>query len=215
MHLRRIATAALLLLSVSITTYARSNSLTVSLLDKDGAAVIGAIVSIHGPSLPAPEPMKVVLGQDELRFTPQILVVTEGTEVDFLNQDDITHHVYSFSRPWKQQFLLKQGEHQKYQLAKSGAVVLGCNIHDWMLAHLYILDTAIFGATDEHGKITLSGIPEGNFYLKIQHPRMRDGRGSIEKKVVITDDKNADIEVQLKKPLLPPHNQTPDLDSYQ
>lgn len=210
---RFFSTALIVICSVTPLTHAATVS--VEVLDRDNAPLAGAVVSIHGSALPEPEPMQAVIGQDELRFTPQVLMVTRGSEVSFTNQDEITHHVYSFSRPWKKQFRLKQGDSEAHTLDKAGTVVLGCNVHDWMLGYVYVMNTPVFGTTNNLGFIAHKDIPAGSFVVRIQHPRIRDGRGVLEREIELREDQQLSLTVQLKKALLPPRNQVPDLDSYQ
>ena len=39
---------------------------------------------------------------------------------------------------------------------KPGAVALGCNIHDWMIGYIYVLETPYFGKTGDHGEARLT-----------------------------------------------------------
>ena len=187
----------------------------VEVLDKHGKPLEGALVSLHGANIPSPEPMTLDLVQRELIFEPQVSVVTSGSTVKFVNQDDIKHHVYSFSKAWKKQFHLQRNEMVEYVLDKPGQVVLGCNVHDWMLGYIYVLDTPFFGQTNKAGKLMLSGAPAGKFKLHVQHPRLRDGRGLIKQDVRVNEDFALPlVSIRLKKSLLPQRNQIPDLEDY-
>jgi hypothetical protein len=46
---------------------------------------------------------------------------------------------------------------------RPGVVVLGCNIHDWMLGYIYVADTPYFGKTDADGGVRIEPFPAGNY----------------------------------------------------
>jgi hypothetical protein len=54
---------------------------------------------------------------------------------------------------------------------KPGEVVLGCNIHDHMIAYVYVVDTPWFGKTARDGLIRLEGVSAGEYDLHIVHYR--------------------------------------------
>jgi hypothetical protein len=49
---------------------------------------------------------------------------------------------------------------------KVGTVVLGCNIHDKMIAYVQVVDTPFFARTDASGKVKLDALPPGKYVLK-------------------------------------------------
>ena len=78
-----------------------------------------------------------------------------GTSVAFPNSDNIRHHVYSFSLAKRFELRLYQGTQSAPVVFDSpGVVVLGCNIHDWMVGYIYVTDDSRFAVSDEHGRVT-------------------------------------------------------------
>jgi hypothetical protein len=103
-----------------------------------------------------------------------VSAVRVGTAVRFPNQDNIRHHVYSFSPAKKFELPLYKGsEAAPVVFDRPGLVVLGCNIHDWMVGYLYVLETPWFGRTDAEGRVVLSGIPETPLEIAALHPRAK------------------------------------------
>jgi hypothetical protein len=49
---------------------------------------------------------------------------------------------------------------------KPGIVVLGCNIHDTMVAWILVVDTPYFTRTAADGTATLTGLPPGDYVLR-------------------------------------------------
>src|ERR1700683_3553417 len=73
--------------------------------------------------------------QVDKQFTPYVTPIYVGSRVRFPNKDNIRHQVYSFSPARKFELPLYAGsEAQPVLFDKPGVVVLGCNIHDWMIA---------------------------------------------------------------------------------
>ena len=56
---------------------------------------------------------------------------------------------------------------------KPGIVVLGCNIHDSMVAGVLVVDTPFFARTDGSGAATLANLPAGRYTLHAWSNAMR------------------------------------------
>jgi len=104
-------------------------------------------------------------------FIPWMTVVQTGTSVDFPNNDTIRHHVYSFSEPKRFEIKLYAGKPgQPVVFDKPGQVDIGCNIHDWMEAHVLVVDTPYFARTGADGRATVAGVPAGRYRVRPWHP---------------------------------------------
>ena len=53
-------------------------------------------------------------------------------------------------------------------------VVLGCNIHDWMLGYIYVTDDPRFGVSDAQGHVRLDNLPAGAYHVTLWHPQLAD-----------------------------------------
>jgi hypothetical protein len=51
----------------------------------------------------------------------------------------------------------------------AGVVVLGCNIHDRMVAWVLVLDTPYYARTDQSGMAQLDNVPPGEYLLRAWH----------------------------------------------
>jgi plastocyanin len=107
-------------------------------------------------------------------FVPHVTPVQTGTLVSFPNRDDIRHHVYSFSPAKTFELKLYAGTSVAPQVFfdKPGAVVLGCNIHDHMLAYVYVVDTPHF-AKSAAGGARMDNLQAGEYEVRVWHPRLR------------------------------------------
>lgn len=169
----------------------RADSVVVSLTDIDAKPVQGAVAyalarfSIDYPSNVTDNAQMV---QQNKQFSPDILVVQKASQVFFPNLDDIQHHVYSFSpaHPFEKK-LYKGRDTQAELFDKEGTVELGCNVHDWMLGYIKVVDTPFFGVTDESGQLTLSDLPEGDYRLIIWHPRILNAFQGVQQDIKVKD----------------------------
>ncbi|WP_221033069.1 carboxypeptidase regulatory-like domain-containing protein [Actomonas aquatica] len=132
------------------------------------------LTPLDRPTPPAPSNLHATVKQQDEEFTPYISIVRVGTEVAFPNLDDVQHHVYSLSRPAQFEIPLHGGNQtESVVLDKPGIIPVGCNIHDWMISHIVVVDTPWFGQTDADGRLRLTDLPAGRYTLEAWHPRLR------------------------------------------
>lgn len=116
----------------------------------------------------APLPVKQII-QKNLAFEPALLAVPTGTKVEFPNQDDVYHNVFSYS-PAKRFDLGRYRPEERpipsQVFDKPGLVTLRCDIHEHMRALILVLNTPHFVLTDSNGRFRLSGVPAGRYTLK-------------------------------------------------
>ena len=113
-------------------------------------------------------------------FIPWMTVVQTGTSVDFPNNDTIRHHVYSFSEPKRFEIKLYAGKPgQPVVFDKPGQVDIGCNIHDWMEAHVLVVDTPYFARTGADGRASITNVPAGHYRVRPWHPLQKTA-GAVE-----------------------------------
>ncbi len=145
--------------------------------DAEGAPVADAVLSLHALDFTPPavaDTPRASMDQRNRRFDPYVLPVRLGTLVKFPNSDDIRHSVYSFSAPKRFKLpLYKDTPSAPIIFDQPGVVVLGCNIHDWMLGYIYVADTPYFGKADAQGKVDIEGLPAGRYEVTLWHPQAR------------------------------------------
>ena len=140
--------------------------------DAAGAPVEDAVLWAMPKPGPAPARKRDgTVGQKDRTFVPMVTVVQTGTAVHFPNHDPIRHHVYSFSPAKPFEIKLYVGTPvAPIVFDKPGEVVLGCNIHDHMLAYIYVVDTPWFAKTGKDGTARIEGVPAGDYELHLWHP---------------------------------------------
>ena len=136
-----------------------------------------AVVSLHSSAAAAAaRPGRGVVDQRNTQFVPRVSVVTVGTPVTFPNSDNVRHQVYSFSPAKRFELPLYSGKPAApVVFATPGVVELGCNIHDWMLAYVVVVDTPYHVVTDARGQARIQA-PAGSYTLRIWHPGLAGGK---------------------------------------
>lgn len=149
-------------------------SFQATLVDAQGKPVDGGVITLQGPT-DAPLPVQTaIMDQVQKQFQPSVLAVHTSTKVSFPNSDNIRHQVYSFSPAKRFELRLYEGTpSEPITFDKPGAVVLGCNIHDWMVGYIYVTDDPWFAVTDATGVVTLQ-LPAGHYNVTLWHPRSPD-----------------------------------------
>jgi plastocyanin len=139
--------------------------------DASGAPLDNAVVwAMPKGAVPARPKREGAIEQIGKQFVPLVTVVQAGTQVRFPNRDEIRHHVYSFSPAKAFEIKLYAGTPAEPVLFdKPGEVVLGCNIHDHMIAYLYVVDTPFFAKAGKDGRARLEGLPAGEYELHAWH----------------------------------------------
>lgn len=118
---------------------------------------------------PAPDGAQVI--QQDLNFQPFVSIVPKGTFVEFPNLDKTRHHVYSFSKAKTFELRLYAGKAEApLLLDQAGVVTLGCNIHDNMLAYIYVSNSRYSAMTDANGEAHFNNLPATDFQLTLWHP---------------------------------------------
>lgn len=182
----RAAIAVLGLALLSLTPRAGAGAeLSVLVSDSEGRPVPDAVITLAPRSAeaiavaaraPALAP-RVVIDQRNETFIPYVQIVPRGGEVAFSNSDLTRHHVYSFSPVKAFEFVLAPGESSApVRLERLGVVAVGCNIHDRMVAYLYVTDLPWATLTDRQGRAVVHGLADGGYMLHTWHPRLRPGR---------------------------------------
>lgn len=185
-----------------------SAQLTLSIQDadknpvKDAVAALISTTPVDFSTVPPAE-----MDQRDKMFVPKVLAIRVNTLVRFPNSDNIRHHVYSFSPAKKFELRLYHGSTAEPVLFdKPGTVVLGCNIHDSMVAYIYVLETNYFAVSDPQGNLHINA-PEGSYQLQIQHPYLNDVH--VEENLILNGEVEHKKTITLDK-LLPPASAEPD-----
>ena len=126
------------------------------------------------PARPAP-PIRAEIRQRDENFFPRVVAVPVGSTVDFPNDDDIFHNVFSLSRV--KSFNLGRYAHGKsasIRFDKPGIVKVFCDIHSHMTATVVVFNHPWFVVPTEDGAFSLADLPAGDRDLSAWHERLGD-----------------------------------------
>jgi len=165
-----------------------------SLQAGDGKPLADAVVFLESKEArAAAKPSAgVEIEQAAKRFTHRVSVVTLGSEVAFPNRDKVRHHVYSFSPTKTFELKLYAGTPANPVLFdKAGIAVLGCNIHDNMVAWVVVVETPYHGLSSADGKVKLDNVPPGSYRLRSWHPGLPTGAPALDQALTVAADGTA------------------------
>ena len=154
---------------------AAAGGLAIQVSDSSGKPLADAVVWADAEaSMPVARPLKPAeIEQRGLTFLPLVSVIQTGSRVAFPNNDRVKHHIYSFSPAKKFDQKLYSGAAAATQVFdKPGLVVLGCNIHDRMVAYVKVVDTPLFAKTDAAGIARIELPAAGKYTVSVWHYNM-------------------------------------------
>jgi plastocyanin len=110
-------------------------------------------------------PQRLTLSQKNKTFLPRVLAVPLGSTVDFPNNDNIHHNVFSLSGP--QPFdlgLYRSGESRPRTFTAPGLYRVFCNIHPQMTAVIFVAPSTFATLASPDGRYILD-LPPGRFRM--------------------------------------------------
>jgi plastocyanin len=117
------------------------------------------------------------IAQKDERFSPHVFAVLAGATVDFPNEDDFYHNVFSLSSAaGPNGFDLgryPKGASRSWTFPKPGTVQVFCHIHSDMSAILLVLSNPFFATPDESRHYVIDGVPEGEYTIVGWHERIK------------------------------------------
>jgi len=183
---------------------AHSAELRVLVKDRNGRNIGDAVV-LAVPADPRnaqhAKPPQDAVDQVDKQFVPYVKAVFVGSTVRFPNSDNIRHQVYSFSPVKKFELPLYAGTNAPPVIFdKPGVVVLGCNIHDWMIGYIYVADTPFFAKTGPLGTASITDLPPGEYRVRIWHPSMDRAEEATNRQIAVGAEPvvNAEWQIGLK-----------------
>jgi len=118
-----------------------------------------------------------VMSQRGERFTPHVVPVVVGATVEFPNDDDVYHNVFSLSgAAGPQGFDLgryPKGASRSITFTRSGTVQVFCHIHSDMSGVVLVLPNPFFASPDDAHHFAIDAVPEGTYTVVGWHDRIK------------------------------------------
>jgi plastocyanin len=139
----------------------------------------------------APPKERVVFDQKGCQYTPHVLGIQAGQELEVLNSDPTLHNVHSLSK-LNPQFNIgqpKQGMKFVRKFEKPETFKVKCEVHSWMGAYIGVFNHPFFAVTGDDGTFALKNLPAGEYTVEAWHEKygtqsMKVAVGAAEKKTV-------------------------------
>jgi len=176
----RFSLSIILVLTLATAAFAGTITGTVS----PGKSSVVYVDAVTGKTFPAPT-QKPLMDQKGLTFTPHLMVVQQGTTVEFLNSDTVQHNVFwpSISGNKKLTHNLgtwPKGEKKAFKFDDPGVVPLLCNVHPEMSGYLVVSPTPYFAETDASGSYKIENVPDGKYNVVAWHEGMKTQTKSVD-----------------------------------
>jgi plastocyanin len=140
------------------------------------------------------KPREEAILQVDKEFVPKVTPVFVAAAVSFPNNDSVRHHVYSFSSAKRFELPLYQGVPAKpVVFERPGVVVLGCNIHDWMVAYVYVSESPYFAKTGADGKATIADLAPRAYVVRVWHPQLEGEEEQTRKAVDVSKLRRGEV----------------------
>lgn len=149
-----------------------------------------------GPKAKPREPGPVVVDQRDMLFLPRVVAVQEGVKVRFENNDLVNHAVQSFSTLPENVFNVTTPQGQPFEFAfaaQKAPVTIGCPIHGWMRAYVFVHPHPHFAVTGPDGRYRIEGLPPGEHFVVFRHP---DTGLSERRTVTVAPGRDAPLDVE-------------------
>jgi plastocyanin len=133
-----------------------------------------AAVLEDAPAQPRAEKAEaVVIDQKEMVFVPRVVIVRRGQAVRFDNSDRFNHGVMTASTVKANQInvFVPPGKPLEHVFEpQKHPVQVGCSLHGWMRAWVFVLPHPWAAVSDEQGKFVITDVPPGRYTLWLRHP---------------------------------------------
>lgn len=188
--------------ALTATAAAQTVDIAARVSDEKGQPIADAVVvavPVDGLTRAAPRAREAIVDQVNKEFEPRVTAVLAGTAVIFPNHDDVRHHVYSFSPAKRFELPLYAGvPSHPVTFDRPGVVVLGCNIHDWMVGYVYVSESPYFAKTGKDGKAVLTELAPRAYVVRVWHPQLDGGEEATRKSVDASRSRSVEVAWTLK-----------------
>lgn len=137
----------------------------------------------QGGATPRSVPTNTSIAMNQRTFVPRVRVVTQGSKVEFPNQDPFSHNIFSTTPGTTFDLgLYPSGRSRDATFRRVGEFPVYCNIHPRMTAYVVVAPSPYYAMAGADGRYTISGVPAGDYALTVWHERAP----KVEQRVTVT-----------------------------
>lgn len=126
------------------------------------------------PSYAKSAKAKIELANKGCSFGPHAVLLRTTQTLSMTNPDEVAHNtkIDCFKNTPINPLIPAGGKlDQKFEIAESLPVPVGCNIHPWMTARMLVKDHPYMAATDANGEFEIKNVPAGDWTFRFYHER--------------------------------------------
>jgi len=160
-----------------------------------------AVIELEAAGAPAIANARAqhVIDQKDETFVPYLTLLRRGDSIVFRNSDYTRHHVYTFSPVHPFEFVVPSGStSESVTFDRTGVVAIGCNIHDRMIAYVFVTEAPWAAQSDSDGNTVFEDLPPGRYVLRAWHPRLRSGGRGEQREIDVPATGGAPVSVTLR-----------------
>ena len=153
-----------------------------------------------------PPTAHATMAQRGLTFLPHVLPIVVGATVDFPNEDDLQHNVFSYS-PTRRFDLGRYctGDSRPVTFDRVGLVRVCCEIHSHMKGFIIVLQNPYFAFAGTDGRYRIEDVPVGTYRVSVWHEDYKLRASTVE----VTEDEPARSDFSLTRASVPPPPEAP------
>lgn len=152
------------------------------LVDKESRGLANVVVRLEGISSGKAPPPLVQLTNKDCAFVPHVGVAVQGSSLQLSNNDPVLHTTRSVldERQLFNTSLRPGGPPQRpRKLRRAGLVDVKCDVHKWMQGYIMIHSNPYIAVSDSSGKLSIDGIPPGDYPYVAWHEQLGEQTGSV------------------------------------
>lgn len=139
------------------------------------------------------------LNQVGCMFRPRVQGIMTGQTLLLKNSDPLLHNVRAISfrnRPFNVGQPANSPIRPRTFRRREKAITIQCDLHPWMVAHLFVMDHPYFAVTDEAGQFRIPNAPAGEYTLSAWHEEL----GELDSEVTVADTTSPEVEFVFDPP---------------
>ena len=139
----------------------------------------------------------VALDQHGCMYTPHVIGVMTGQNIDIKNSDPTNHNIHPLpqtNQEWNES--QPPGAADKMQSFPRQEVLIPvkCNIHPWMRSYIGVVSHPFFAVTGDDGSYSIKGLPPGTYTIEIVHEKY----GKQEQQVTVGAKESKTLDFSVK-----------------